>query len=167
MLDGHRAAVEHAVVDAPAFHALNGVAELLELRLLLLILLELAVEALLLFLQVKRIVAAVKIRLAARDLDDAPDHAVEEEAVVGDGQHRALEFEQVFLQPLDAFEVQMVGRLVQKQNVRLFQQQARQIHAGLLPARQAVEFLGAHGLRDAEAVADLIDICVLLVAAAR
>ena len=50
VLDGHGPAVKGAVIDAPALHAFHGKSKLLQLRLLLLILLELAVKALLLFL---------------------------------------------------------------------------------------------------------------------
>ncbi len=43
---------------------------------------------------------------------------------------------QVALQPGDAFGVEVVGRLVEQQDVGLRQQQARQRHAALLAARQ-------------------------------
>ena len=41
---------------------------------------------------------------------------------------------QVALQPLNVFGIQIVGRLVKKQNVRLFQQKLAQKNLGALPA---------------------------------
>ena len=76
VLDGHGAAVERAVVDAPALHALERKAQLRELGLLLFILLELELKARLLFLHIKRIVAGIKLRLAVRDFNDAVYNAV-------------------------------------------------------------------------------------------
>ena len=167
VLDGHGAAVEHAVVDAPALHALDGEAELLELGLLLLILPELMVEALLLFLEVEAVVAAVELGLACGYFNDALHDLIEEIAVMRDRQDRSLEVTDVVLQPLHAAQVQMVRRLVEQQDVRLLEQQARQVHARLFAAGQAVEFPAAHFGRDAKAVTDLVDFRVLLIAAAR
>ena len=76
VLDGHRAAIERAVVDAPALHALERKAELGELCLLLFILPELKGKARLLFLHIKRIISAVKLRLAVRQLHDARHDAI-------------------------------------------------------------------------------------------
>ena len=76
VLDGHRAPVERAVVDAPALHALERKAQLRELGLLFFILLELKLKARLLFLHVERIVAGIKLRLAVRYFNDAADDAV-------------------------------------------------------------------------------------------
>ena len=125
MLDGHGAAVERAVVDAPALHALEREAKLPELGLLFFILLELQLEPRLLFLHIERVVAAVELCLAVVDLHDAAHDAVKKIPVMRDREHCALKLLDVFLQPLDAVHVQMVGRLVEQQNIRLFQQQPR------------------------------------------
>ena len=121
-LNAHGPAVEGAVVDAPALHALHGIGELSDLCLLLLILFELKLIPGLLFLHVEGIVAAVIFRLSAPEFHDPVYHLIQEIPVMGDGEHRALEFQQVFLQPLHAFHVQMVGGLVQQQNICLLQQ---------------------------------------------
>ena len=168
VLDGHGAAVEHAVVDARALHALDGEAELLELGLLLLILPELMVEALLLLVEVEAVVAAVELGLARGYFNDALHDLIEG----NNGQCEIvrtvpLEVTDVVLQPLHAAQVQMVRRLVEQQDVRLLEQQARQVHARLFAAGQAVEFPAAHFGRDAKAVTDLVDFRVLLIAAAR
>ena len=76
VLDGHGTAVERAVVDAPALHALERKAQLRELGLLLFILLELELKARLLFLHVKRVISGVKLCLAVRYLNDAVYNAV-------------------------------------------------------------------------------------------
>ena len=56
---------------------------------------------------------------------------------MGDHQHRAGIFLEVVFQPGDAFGVQMVGRLVKQQDVRLLDQQAGQRDPALFTARQA------------------------------
>ena len=53
---------------------------------------------------------------------------------MADDQHRAVPLAQGALQPLDGFQVKVIGGLVQHQQVGLFQQQARQQGARLLPA---------------------------------
>ena len=79
----------------------------------------------LLFLGIERIVAVIKLRLAVDDLNDPLRDLVEKPAVVRYGEHRPLEVEQIVLQPLGGAQVQMVGRLVQQQYVRVFQNEAR------------------------------------------
>lgn len=167
MLDGHGAAVERAVVDTPALHALERKAELAKLGLLLLVLLELKLEARLLFLYIERIIAAVELRLAVVDLHDAADDTVEKIPVVRDGQDGALEFLNVVLEPLHAVHIEMVRRLVEQQDVRPFQQQPRQIDARLFSAGEACKLLPALRGGDGKAVADLIRLRVGLIAAAR
>ena len=55
---------------------------------------------------------------------------------MGDRQDRALVFGQVLLEPLHAFGVEVVGRLVEQQQVGLGQQQLAQRHATPLAAGQ-------------------------------
>ena len=50
----------------------------------------------------------------------------------------------------------MVGGLVQQQDVRVLQNQAAQVHPGLLAAGEAVEQLGAHLRRDGQAPCDFV-----------
>ena len=84
---------------------------------------------------------------------------------MGNGQDGSLELVQIFLQPFHAFQVQMVGGLVQKQNLRLLQQQPGQIHPGLFAAGEAGKFLASLLFCDAQAVADLIRVHIHIVAA--
>ena len=75
---------------------------------------------------------------------------------MADGDHGAAEVAEVVLQPLRGLQVQMVGGLVQQQNVRVLQDQAAQVHTGLFAAGQAVEEAGAHLVGDAQAVGHLV-----------
>ena len=76
---------------------------------------------------------------------------------MGNGDHRAPEGADILLQPLGGVEVQMVGRLVQEQNVRVLQNEAAQVHPGLFTAGEAVEQLCPHFPGNGEACGDLVD----------
>ena len=65
---------------------------------------------------------------------DQVDDAVQERDVVGNEDKRILILVQVAFQPLDVLLIQVVGGLVQQQNVRLFQQELAQQHLGTLAA---------------------------------
>ena len=99
-------------------------------------LLLLLLQALALLLQPRRVVALERIAPAALQLQHPAGDVVEEVAVMGHHHHGAGVIVQRMLQPGDAFGVQMVGRLVQQQQVGLFQQQLAQRHPPLLAARQ-------------------------------
>ena len=94
-------------------------------------------ELLLLLRLVLAEIAGVGAQLAAVEFDDAGGDAVEEGAVVGDGDDAALEIEQQVFQPLDGVQVQVVGRLVEQQHVRPPHQRLRQRHALLRCRRRA------------------------------
>ncbi|MNX62780.1 hypothetical protein D3C86_937570 [compost metagenome] len=79
-----------------------------------------------LLLQPGGVVAFPGDTLAAVQLQDPARHVVEEVAIVGDGDDCALVVVQEALQPGHGFRIQVVGRLVQQQHVRLFQQQTAQ-----------------------------------------
>ena len=49
-------------------------------------------------------------------------HVVQKIPVVGDRDHRALIVLEMVLEPLDGFGVEMIGRLVQQENVGLLNQ---------------------------------------------
>ncbi len=74
-----------------------------------------------------------------------PGHRIQKIAVVRDDQHRARIIPQVPFQPFGPFQIEMVGRLVQNQQVRLPHQFPGQSDPGLLPAgklrRRAIKFL--------------------------
>ena len=77
-----------------------------------------------LLFQPRAVVAFPRNALAPVKLQNPSGHIVQEIAVVRNGNHRALVLLQMGFQPLDRLGIQMVGRLVQKQDVRLLQQQS-------------------------------------------
>ena len=103
----------------PGAQLLGGFLQLLDLGLLLLILALALLKAALLLHGVKAVVAGIELRLALLDLDDPVHHLVQEVAVMGHGEHGALELLQILLQPLGGPQVQVVRRLVQQQDVRV------------------------------------------------
>ena len=89
-----------------------------------------------LLLQPAGVVAREGDAAAAIELQDPLGHVVEEVAVVGDGHHGARVFLEEALQPLDRLGVEVVGGLVEQQQVRMLEQQPAERHAALLAARQ-------------------------------
>ena len=81
--------------------------------------------------QVVAVVADVVGERAQRQVGDARDDRVEEEAVVRDEDHRVRIGVQVLLEPVARFEIEMVGRLVEQQQIRLAEQQLRERDAHL------------------------------------
>ncbi len=115
-------------------------------------------QPLLLLHQPGRIIALVGNALAAVEFEDPPGDIVEEVAVVGHDQDRAGIVAQMAFQPRHRFGVEMVGRLVQQQQLRLIEQQLAQRNAAALAARK----LGHIGIvgRAAQRVHRLVDLAV-------
>ena len=76
---------------------------------------------------------------AGGELVDAVDDGVEEAAVVGDDEQGAVEAGEELLEPGEAVGVEVVGRLVEEQHLRVLEQRRRQQRARLLAARQPVQ----------------------------
>ena len=89
------------------------------------------------------VVAEVARQLALADRPDPGGDLVDEVAVVGDEQDRAVEAGEHILQGLARVDVEVVRRLVQDQEIRLLQEEDRQGKPGALAARE-----GADGLED-------------------
>ena len=89
-----------------------------------------------LLLEPARVVALVRDPAAAVELEDPPGHVVEEVAVVGDGDDRARVVVQMALEPGHRFGVQMVGRLIEQEEVGLAEKQAAQCDAPALATAQ-------------------------------
>ena len=109
-------------------------------------------------LEVGRVVALVGVALAAVDLEDPLGDVVEEVPVMGDGDDGAGVLLQVLLQPLHALGVEVVGGLVEQQQVGLLQQQLAQRHAALLAAGEDGD-VGVAG-RAAQGVHGLLELGV-------
>ena len=111
------------------------------------------------------VVAAIADELALADFHDAADELVEKFAVVRDDENRAGIILQITLKPEQRFEVEMVRRLVEQQQVRLLREQTREVRAhdpaAAHFARGPVEILFAK----AEAGEDLLGLGFELVAA--
>ena len=100
------------------------------------LLLRLGLQPLLLLLQPRAVVAFPRNAVAAVELEYPLGRVVEEIAIVRHRHHGARKFLQELLEPIDAFGIEVVGRLVEQQHVGLGQQQPAQRDAALLAARQ-------------------------------
>ena len=136
-----------------------------DLGLFLFILLHPLLIAAFFFHRVEAVIAGVKLRFAVFDLNDPVHGAVQKVAVMGDGHHGAPEFLDIGLQPLRSVKVQMVGRLIQQQNVRILQNQAAKVHPGLFSAGKLVEQPAPHIVGNGQAVGHLADGHVRIVSA--
>ena len=109
----------------------------------------------------------IKVRMAFKQFNDAVTALVEEIAVMGNRNHGSLVFRQEISQPFNGIQIQMVGRLVQQQNVRILQNNTCQIHAGLFAAGQHIKRLRPHFLWNFQTVAYLIYFIIQCIAAHR
>src|SRR6266436_1295101 len=81
-----------------------------------------------------RIIALVGNAAAAVELENPASDVVEEVAVVGDDQDRTRVVAQVGFEPVDRLGVEMVGRFIEQQQLRLLEQQAAERHPASLAA---------------------------------
>ena len=77
-------------------------------------------------LQIRGVVALVRVQVAAVDFANPFGHVVHEVAVVGDSDDGALVLVQELFEPQNRFGVQMVGGFVEQQQVGGFKQQTAQ-----------------------------------------
>src|SRR5690606_16698002 len=96
-------------------------------------------EAFRLLLEPGGVVALVGDAAAAVEFEDPAGDLVEEIPVVGDDEDRALVFDEVFLEPGDGLGVEMVGGLVEQQEVGGLEQQPAEGDAALLAAGEIVD----------------------------
>ena len=89
--------------------------------------------------QIRRVVARPRRQPPAIELDDACGETLEEGAIVCHKHHRArIRGEEIF-EPDDGVDVQVVGRLVEQQQIRLTGKRARQQDAPAPAARQRID----------------------------
>ena len=93
-------------------------------------------QAVLLLLEPRRVVAFPRDAAAAIELEDPAGDVVEEIAIVRHRDDRARVVLEEPLEPGDRFGVEMVGRLVEQQQVGRLQQQPAQRDAAALAARE-------------------------------
>ena len=84
------------------------------------------------------------------ELEDARRDAVEEIAVMADEQHAAPVVAQERLEPLRHADIEMVRRLVEKEEIRLAHERLREADARLLPAGEMIDVFLEILLRKAE-----------------
>ena len=82
-----------------------------------------------------RVVALEGVGFATIELENPIDDLIEEVAIVCDQNHASRILLEIPLEPSDRLGVEVVGRLVQQQQVRLFEQQPTKRDATLLAAR--------------------------------
>ena len=69
--------------------------------------------------------------------------------------------DQVIFQPGDGLNIQVVGWLIQHQEIWLFQEHLGQSETGILATRQLFNLHLPHGLIELEAVKNSADICLI------
>ena len=154
----------HAL-KSPQPQLLRRFFQLSDLGLFLFILLHPLLITALFFHGVEAIVAGVELRLAVFNLDHSGHGAIQKIAVMGNGHHRPPELLDVIFQPLCGMEIQMVGWLVQQQDIRILQNQTAQIHPRLFSAGELVKQAAPHIAGDGQAVGHLADSHVGVVSA--
>jgi hypothetical protein len=102
------------------------------------------------------IVALIGDAAATIEFENPPRDIVEEIAVVGDDEDGAGILPQMALEPVDRLGVEMVGRLVEEQQLRLLKQELAERDAAPLAARQFADI----GIirRTAERIHRLVDL---------
>ena len=90
----------------------------------------------LLLLQPRRVVALPGDARTPVELEDPSGHVVEEVAVVGDGDHRPRVVLQGALEPGHRLGVEVVGRLVEEEQVGPGEEEPAERHPAALPTRQ-------------------------------
>ena len=91
-------------------------------------------------LEPARIIALVRITFAAVEFQYPACNVIQKVAVVGNGDNRSFVLLQVPFEPRDRFGIQMVCRLVQKQNIGLLQQKPAQGDAPFFSAGEHADF---------------------------
>ena len=97
-------------------------------------------EALLLLLEPGTVVALPRNAVAAIEFQDPFGGVVQEVAIVRDRDHGTREARQELLEPFHALGVEVVGRFVEQQHVRLGQQQPAQCDTPLFATGERADF---------------------------
>ena len=93
-----------------------------DLLLLVQIKLHLCVPLRFLFLRVLAVIAQKGLAVSTLDLNDLGDHPVQKITVMGYDEHGSAVIGEEGFQPPDGFHIQVVGGLIQKNDIRLCQQ---------------------------------------------
>ena len=112
-----------------------------DLSLLVQISLVLCITQLSLFFCVGRVVAAVHTDLSGIDLDDLGHNLIQKITVMGNNKYGTRIVQKIGFQPGNTLHIQMVGRLIEKKNVRLGDQKLTKCDACLLSAGESFNLL--------------------------
>jgi hypothetical protein len=91
---------------------------------------------------------------------------VEKITVVRDDDRRAFPLRQIPFEPFNGFDVEMIGRLIEQEQIWIRQQQTRQMRARALSAREVIERHVIFGFAEAQACEHLLDLDRIRVSAA-
>ena len=103
-----------------------------------------------LLFKIGRIIAFVDKITATIEFEYPANDVVEEVAIVGYKNNVTLIIDEVLFKPSNRFRIKVVGRFVQQQDVRLFEQKTRQGYPALFTARQICN--GAIGRRTTQCI---------------
>src|SRR5262249_39460911 len=142
----------------------NEVFGLLDERLLPLDELAFAREILLASDGIIRIAERIDAEARAAELHRDARDGIEERAVVRDDHDSAAERRDVLLEPRDGVEIEVIGRLVQKQEVRLLREHDAEVEAPPLPPREALHRARHVGGAETELSGNDLDFALELVA---
>ena len=106
------------------------------------------------------VVADIHLDLAEVDVADVRADLIEEVAVMADDDDRIGELQQEVLQPAHGLDVEVVGRLVQQQDVWIAEERLRQQDLDLLAAVHLAHELVLHVKADAQAGEDHLGVAL-------
>ena len=98
------------------------------------------------------IVAGVELDSSEVHITDIGADLIEEMAVMGYHDYGIFKTSQKILQPVDGFHIQMVGRLVQQQDIRVAKERLRQQYAYLLLRREVSHLHGVFLFGNAQTI---------------
>src|SRR5699024_2006401 len=82
------------------------------------------------------VISCVQLNLSVIDIGNLCTNLVQEITVVGNDDYRVVKIDQELLQPLDRIQIQVVGGLIEKQDIRISEQRAGKKHFDLLASGQ-------------------------------
>ena len=98
-------------------------------------------KALLTLRDIPGVVSVILFGRPHQDFHNARADVIQKIAVMGNHQHAALVNGQIVFKPLQGLHVEVVGRFIQQEQIRLLQQQARQTKARLFAAAERIHTL--------------------------
>ncbi len=97
------------------------------------------VPAVLAFLQIQAVIAAIELRAADSHFQQGIAGVVKKIAVVRHDDGCAFPLAEVALEPFDRLNIKMIGRLIEQQQIGVGKQQPRQVGACALPAGEMIQ----------------------------